>query len=931
MSTVDKTIRPEIERVLARLRGKIRSYVFLEGLAWVIVALGAVFWVTLGLNWAYFKVSNLELPVWFRVLVDVAAIAFLAGCLMLWLVQRLLKNIRTKALALVLERRFPELDDRLITAVEAADSMTGKETFFTTTLLNRTIADVTEATRRLEVADVFAKRPLRNAMLMAVVFVASIVGFGMLNEQAMGYWYKAFFGLQEEYWDRETLLVPVVISPADERPKPFRLIDGEYVYKHPRGEDFTLAVSVPTAEESEGKSWVVPEDVEWDYELENNRGGAALSMSKTGDRQFRQTVPNLIDGMEFNIRGNDYVNRRPFRVVIVDPPTITRMVLDCNYPDYTGLNPRFAPDPGEVPSNIKVVDGSLISEPMESEILMQATANKPLVGLKVEGQNFRLTVKAERVNEAGETEPASSKFELLAADGAPLLELPLAKAFSERVLVPAETALEEALKRDANGDGQLSRGEVDGGLTAQFVEQDANEDSVLDEEELRSFFSRRFSLPVKLATDASARLTPRGLPLPSDANAGFLVNPFVQAAEMADWLTTPLETIPLPVSSIVRIYLEDTDDVLSSEPVQLTVNGIIDQPPEQKLEYFGIGDYITPHARIPVRGTITDDFGVAKARFDYQLTRENGQVLTGPGWVAVEFEQPPTTEPKEYPLKRDNGTPETADDEDFERFDVSKILFQDEAGPRGVRPGDVLVLTVYAEDGDNINGPHIVRQKPKPEYNFKIVSSDELLAILFQKELGLLSRFQQIITEIEAVEADLQKGISLSDELNQLRQNNPNVEDEESFKSLTATATRSLQQIGKNESETRAVEASFREIIDELNNNGMVGVDETLHRDIIASLKRIGDNDFPNVGGALQRFRDVHASAKDSRESVQDSRKATQDLIANMLRVKEMIELMIGFHSVTKELKDMIQGTEAAKQQANKEGLEQLNKLKLLD
>ena len=136
-----------------------------------------MFWITLALNWAYFKVSNLELPVWFRMLIDIAAISFLAGCLMLWLVQRLLKNMRTKALALVLERRFPELDDRLITAVEVAESTTGKETAFTTTLLNRTIADVTEATRRLEVGDVFAKRPLRNAMLMAVVFVASIVGF----------------------------------------------------------------------------------------------------------------------------------------------------------------------------------------------------------------------------------------------------------------------------------------------------------------------------------------------------------------------------------------------------------------------------------------------------------------------------------------------------------------------------------------------------------------------------------------------------------------------------------------------------------------------------------------------------------------------------------------------------------------------------------
>jgi hypothetical protein len=102
-----------------------------------------VFWLTLAVNWAYFKVSNLELPIWFRLLVDVAAIAFFAGVLMLWLVGRLLKNMRTKALALVLERRFPELDDRLITAVQAAQSQAAGETAFTQSLRNRTIAEET--------------------------------------------------------------------------------------------------------------------------------------------------------------------------------------------------------------------------------------------------------------------------------------------------------------------------------------------------------------------------------------------------------------------------------------------------------------------------------------------------------------------------------------------------------------------------------------------------------------------------------------------------------------------------------------------------------------------------------------------------------------------------------------------------------------------
>ncbi|MCA9070112.1 MAG: hypothetical protein KDA84_14365, partial [Planctomycetaceae bacterium] len=469
MATFENTpLRPEIDTVLARLRSKIRTYVFLEGTAWVIVALGAVFWITLALNWAYFKVSNLELPVWFRMLIDVGAIGFLAGCLMLWIVQRLLKSMRTKALALVLERRFPELDDRLITAVEAAESSSEQDTEFTRTLRNRTIAQVSHATGRLEVGDVFAKRPLQNAMLFAVVLVISIGAFAILNQQAMGYWLDAFVGLKDEYWDRETLLKLHVVSPADDRDKFFRETEKEWVYKHPRGEDFILAVTVPKSKdpkEPDGEAWVVPESVEMDFQLQNNRGGATATMSKTGERTFRHTIPNLIDGMTFSIRGNDYVNRRPFRVQIVDPPNISKLVLNCDYPDYTGLNPEFAPAPGETPSNVKVVDGSQVTEPMETFIEMNATTNKPLTGLRVEGQNFRLTVKAEHKNEAGETVPSLAKFELLAQDGVTMLELPLEDGFADYVLTYGES---------------------------------------------------KFKLPVKLATDAPLRLNPRRVPLGAD-------------------------------------------------------------------------------------------------------------------------------------------------------------------------------------------------------------------------------------------------------------------------------------------------------------------------------------------------------------------------------------------------------------------------------
>ena len=156
----------------------------------------------------------------------------------------------------------------------------------------------------------------------------------------------------------------------------------------------------------------MPEDVEWDYTLDNGRGGATLNMSKTGDREFRQTVSNLLDGMTFTIRGHDFVNRKPFRVVIVDPPVIDQMKLERTYPDYTGLNLQFEPaneEDRKQREKENSCSGSHVSLPMETQIVMQATSNKPLVGVRVEGQNFRLTVKAARKNDKGETQPGTGE------------------------------------------------------------------------------------------------------------------------------------------------------------------------------------------------------------------------------------------------------------------------------------------------------------------------------------------------------------------------------------------------------------------------------------------------------------------------------------------------------------------------------------------
>ncbi len=61
-------------------------------------------------------------------------------------------------------------------------------------------------------------------------------------------------------------------------------------------------------------------------------------MSRQGEGRFRTTLARVIDDHELWITAGDFVNRRPLRIEIVDPPRLDQLELLCDYPSYTGLD-----------------------------------------------------------------------------------------------------------------------------------------------------------------------------------------------------------------------------------------------------------------------------------------------------------------------------------------------------------------------------------------------------------------------------------------------------------------------------------------------------------------------------------------------------------------------------------------------------------------
>jgi hypothetical protein len=234
----DETQR-RVKHPLQTLRKYIRSYVLLEGLAIAVLFLAAWFWVGLLLDYGIFRLFAFD---WLQELREVAPdannatlvrlvllgvlFAVLAALVITKVALRWLREFNDRALALVLERRFPrELGDRLITAVELADPRQARQYGYSEAMIEQTILDAVGRVERLPVAEAFNWRRLIGwwvvvgmatlGLLFVVGLAAGVIGVATgdsllstpwrMKDVAM-IWTERNLLLQDSYWPRRAYL-----------------------------------------------------------------------------------------------------------------------------------------------------------------------------------------------------------------------------------------------------------------------------------------------------------------------------------------------------------------------------------------------------------------------------------------------------------------------------------------------------------------------------------------------------------------------------------------------------------------------------------------------------------------------------------------------------------------------------------------------------
>src|SRR6185503_6641455 len=192
MSPLAERMAPVTER-LSRLRGAIRRLFALDGLSRLILALAAFVVATFLLDW------SLLLPSGVRLVLLAAGIAGFGVLAFKRIVYPLGVKISDDDLALFVERHFPELNDRLISAIQLTREplvapAEGALSSRSPQLVAALVADAEQATSQIDFKRVIIGKHVGKIALWAAVVLLAIGGAALARPDYAGIYFHRVFG-----------------------------------------------------------------------------------------------------------------------------------------------------------------------------------------------------------------------------------------------------------------------------------------------------------------------------------------------------------------------------------------------------------------------------------------------------------------------------------------------------------------------------------------------------------------------------------------------------------------------------------------------------------------------------------------------------------------------------------------------------------------
>lgn len=348
MSAAEK--EPMVGRALPSLLGevrrKIRAYVALEGLGATLATAGLGLWVALGIDWVFEPSRAVRLAM----LVAVGMVTLVVFSRRF--LGRVFARLPNRTLALIVERRYRQLNESLLTAVEldpASLSASGRA------MLADTRRQAERISASAHVAGLFDTRPRNRALVGALLTAATIGTFALVSPALFDLGYRRLTAQTDDMWPRRTHLTIVGFD------------SGEKVIA--QGGEVELIVRADATKDMPSEVYIRyrTDDGVRDEQIMEREGVARPNVDLY--QQYKLTFRGLSSSMTMEVRGGD-ARIRNLRVRVVERPQV-KLRLICKYPSYTGR----ADGEIDVTGSVPLPQGTIVAA--------MATANKPLRSVTV--------------------------------------------------------------------------------------------------------------------------------------------------------------------------------------------------------------------------------------------------------------------------------------------------------------------------------------------------------------------------------------------------------------------------------------------------------------------------------------------------------------------------------------------------------------------
>jgi membrane protein implicated in regulation of membrane protease activity len=356
-----KTVSPKLHSVLSQIRSRVRKTVFLEGLAAALVAVMLLFWLAFALDYAPVLFGFRELPWQARAAMLAVAAIILLAILYRLILRRIFVSLKNSSLALLVERKYPELGETLITTVEVSDAKR------TDVPVDQKFLEITQQraeslSDNIQVDEIVNSSTMKRFFVFAGILASTLFGFAVINPTGMGIAAERIYFLNDTPWPR-TVNLEIVgikvkretpIQGIDEHGLTLAPIDGQF--KVAKGSTLTLMVraqstgSQTTGQKATDSSGYKQGDKQGDKQppkictiqyrtADGSRGSQILNRVgnvRDGWQLYTLTgspLQGILSDLTFDLRGEDH-RIGPFEIKVVDEPVVVQSDLECVFPQY---------------------------------------------------------------------------------------------------------------------------------------------------------------------------------------------------------------------------------------------------------------------------------------------------------------------------------------------------------------------------------------------------------------------------------------------------------------------------------------------------------------------------------------------------------------------------------------------------------------------